>query len=215
MPVPVKLILASGSPRRVRLLRQIGLEPHSIEAADIDETPRRGELPRDHAMRIAIDKAAAVSARHLPDGGRALVLAADTVVACGRRILPKAETEDQALRCLDLLEGRGHDVFTAVVVADCGGKLHKRLVATRVKFKRLSDPEKRFYLSHGEWKGRAGGYAVQGRAAVFVRKINGSYSNVVGLPLYETAQLLGGLGYPLLSGENRNAGCGSDAATAT
>ncbi len=195
MASQVQLILASGSPRRLELLRQVGIEPHSVEPSDVDETPLRVELPRAYAVRMARAKAENVSARYRSNGEQALVLAADTVVACGRRILPKAGTEMEALHCLDMLQGRAHHVFTAVALADVDGRLQGRLVATRVKFRRLSGREKQAYLASEEWRGKAGGYAVQGRAAAFISGLNGSYSNVVGLPLFETTQLLHGLGY--------------------
>lgn len=185
------LILASASPRRLELLRQIGITPDLVVPAVLDETPRRDELPAPHVKRLAREKAAAVAALH-PD---ALVLAADTVVACGRRILPKAETEPEARRCLDLLSGRRHRVLTAVCLIAPGGKGTERLVVTRVMVKALSQAERRTYLASGEWRGKAGGYAIQGRAQMLIPWINGSYSNVVGLPLAETAALLTGAGY--------------------
>jgi nucleoside triphosphate pyrophosphatase len=186
-----QLVLASASPRRLDLLRQIGIEPAAIDPADIDETPRGRELPAAHARRLADAKAAAVSARH----PGAFVLAADTVVACGRRILPKATDAKTARECLNLLSGRRHRVLGAVVLFGPDGRKAKRLVATAVTFKRLSADEIDGYLASGEWEGKAGGYAIQGRAAQFVPQIVGSYSNVVGLPLYETAALLRGLGF--------------------
>jgi len=187
------LILASGSPRRLDLLRQVGIEPDHVRPADIDETPRKNELPRDLACRLAEAKARAAHA----EAGESAVLAADTVVACGRRILPKAETETEARACLKLLSGRRHVVHGGIALALPGGDVATRYVATRVAFKRLADDEIADYLASGEWQGKAGGYAIQGRAAAFVPFINGSYSNVVGLPLYETVQLLHGAGlYP-------------------
>jgi septum formation protein len=186
-----RLVLASVSPRRLDLLRQIGIAPDLVEPADIDETPLPGEAPPHHAERLAAAKARAVARRH-PD---ALVLAADTVVACGRRILPKAEDEATARRCLELLSGRRHRVHGGIAVVAPGGRLAMRAVRTSVAFKRLSADEIAAYLASGDWRGKAGGYAIQGRAAAFVRQINGSYSNVVGLPLFETAALLDGLGY--------------------
>jgi len=180
------LVLASASPRRLELLAQLGLTPDQVIAPDVDETPRRGELPRVYARRIARAKALAV-AQILPDR---LVLAADTVVSAGRRILPKAETEGQARDCLTLLSGRRHRVLTAVVVA-ADGKLREKLVETVVIFARLSKAEIDAYVASGEWRGKAGGYAIQGQAARFIRTILGSYSGVVGLPLHETAHLLG------------------------
>ncbi len=188
-----RFILASASPRRLALLRQIGIEPDLIEPSDSDETPRPGELPRLHAARLAAEKARAIAARH-GDAQDSVVLGADTVVACGRRVLPKATDEDTARVCLELLSGRGHTVYGGVCVIDPEGRAYERLVATKVKFKRLEAREIDNYLAAGEWRDKAGAYAIQGRAAAFVRGVNGSYSNVVGLPLYETATLLGGLG---------------------
>jgi septum formation protein len=185
------LVLASASPRRLELLRQIGLPPDRIDPADIDETPRRGELPPQHAARLAAEKARAVQPRH-PGG---FVLGADTVVACGRRILPKPEDEGTARACLALLSGRRHRVHGAIALIDPNGHMASRLVLTLVAFKRLSATETAAYLASGEWRGKAGGYAIQGRAAALVHWISGSYSNVVGLPLFETAQLLHGRGY--------------------
>lgn len=194
-PTP-PLILASASPRRVDLLRQIGIHPARIDPANIDESPLPQELPRDHALRLALAKAAHVAARH-PD---ALVLAADTVVACGRRILPKAEDVETAARCLALLSGRRHRVHGAVVVQRPGAAPPLiRQAVTQVRFKRLSAHESAAYLASGEWQGKAGGYAIQGLAAVFVIDMVGAYPNVVGLPLYETAQLLAAAGLPVLA----------------
>lgn len=181
------LILASASPRRLDLLSQIGIEPADVVPADIDEAAARGELPRDHARRLAGEKADTVAGRH---PGRA-VLAADTVVAVGRRILPKAETEKEALACLKLLSGRRHVVYGGIVLIGADGVRRNRIVETAVIFKRLHPDEVAAYLESGEWHGKAGGYAIQGRAAAFIRRINGSYSNVVGLDLFATAQLLG------------------------
>src|SRR5437868_12188805 len=186
-----KLVLASASPRRLDLLRQIGIVPDHVEPADIDETPRRGELPAGHVVRLAEAKARPVQPRH-PD---AFILAADTVVACGRRILPKAEDETTARACLTLLSGRRHRVYGGVALVTPGGDLAIRRVVSQVTFKRLSDEEVAAYLASGEWHGKAGGYAIQGHAAALIPWIAGSYSNVVGLPLYETAQLLAGRGY--------------------
>lgn len=187
-----RLILASASPRRLSLLRQIGVEPDEVIAADLDETPLKGELPRLHAARLAREKSEAVAASH-PE---ALVLGADTVVACGRRILPKTETEAEARACLALLSGRAHRVYTAVHLV-APSRTMSRVSETRVTFKRLSDGEIAAYLASGEWQGKAGGYAIQGRAALFVRALSGSHSAVVGLPLYEVGQLLAGAGYSL------------------
>lgn len=191
-----RLVLASASPRRLDLLRQIGVTPLAVNPADIDESPLPRELPVQHAARLAAEKASAVARRH-PDS---LVLAADTVVACGRRILPKAETESQARTCLSLLSGRRHRVFGGVVLlvpAPGGGepRVVERLVRTDVTFKPLSHEEVADYLASGEWQGKAGGYAIQGRAGAFVRWLGGSYSNVVGLPLHEVAGMLHGVGY--------------------
>lgn len=179
------LVLASASPRRLDLLRQIGLEPDAIDPANADETPRPRETPRAYALRMAEAKLAVVMARH----PQAIVLAADSVVAVGRRILPKAETEAEARDCLALLSGRRHKVLGGVAVGRAG-KVRTRLVETAVRFKRLEKSEVEVYMQSGEWQGKAGGYAIQGRAASFVAFISGSYSNVVGLALFETAALL-------------------------
>jgi septum formation protein len=185
------LVLASESPRRLELLAQIGITPDRIARPDIDETPRRGELPRIYAARLARAKAAAFAA---PD---CALLAADTVVAAGRRILPKAETEEQARLSLSLLSGRRHRVITAVILQGPGDRLAERVVESVVAFARLTPTQMQSYVASGEWRGKAGGYAVQGRAAAFIRFISGSYSNVVGLPLFETAQLLRGIGWQI------------------
>ena len=185
------LVLASASPRRLALLSQIGIIPDRVLTPDIDETPLPGELPRQHAQRLARAKAAAASAPG------ALVLAADTVVAAGRRILGKPDTPEQARACLALLSGRRHRVITAVVLQGPTNRRTERLVESIVAFARLTDRQLRAYLDSGEWRGKAGGYAIQGRAAVFVRFLSGSYSNVMGLPLFETAQLLRGIGWEL------------------
>jgi septum formation protein len=185
------LVLASASPRRLELLRQIGLEPDRIDPADIDETPRPDELPPAHAMRLAEEKARAVMPRH----PGAYILAADTVVACGRRILPKATDPETARACLELLSGRRHRVHSGIALAGPDDRLRLRRVDSQVAFKRLSEAEIAAYLCCGEWLGKAGGYAIQGRAAALIRWVRGSYSNVVGLPLFETAQLLAGHGY--------------------
>lgn len=179
-------ILASGSPRRLDLLRQIGCEPAQVLPADIDETPRKDELPPQYALRIAREKAQAIAALHPSEA----VLAADTVVAMGRRVLPKAEDEATARRCLLRLSGRRHRVYTAVALVLPDGTLRQLRVMTQVRFKRLSEQEIADYLASREWQGKAGGYAIQGRAAAFIPAINGSYSNVVGLPLAEVAGLL-------------------------
>ena len=188
-----RLVLASASPRRLDLLRQISIVPHAIDPAHIDEQPKRDELPQGLAKRLALAKAKEVAKRH----PGAFVLAADTVVACGRRALPKPLDEAAAGECLDLLSGRRHRVLGGVAVIAPDGRSALRLVVTSVAFKRLTDAERRAYLQSGEWRDRAGGYAIQGVAARFVVSINGSYSNVVGLPLFETAQMLAGLGFAL------------------
>ena len=186
------LVLASASPRRRALLEQIGYAPDVVEPAELDEAALPGELPEAHAARLAAAKAAAVAARH-PE---MFVLGADTVVACGRRILGKAETEESARRCLSLLSGRRHRVFGGVTAIDPSGRAVSRLVRTAVTFKRLSPDEVAAYLACGEWRGKAGGYAIQGRAAAYIRFVGGSYTNVVGLPVHETYQMLVGLGLP-------------------
>jgi septum formation protein len=189
----MKLILASASPRRLDLLARIGVVPDAVDPADIDETPLPGELPLPYARRMAAAKAVAVAARH----PACMVLAADTVVAAGRRILPKAESEAEARACLTLLSGRRHRVMTGVALASPDGKIRTRQVETMIAMKRLSDQEIDYYAGHGEWRGKAGGYALQGFGEVFVRHIAGSYSNVVGLPLAETRLMLKGAGFPL------------------
>ena len=188
MPI---LVLASASPRRLELLRQLGIVPDRVDPSDIDETPAPSELPAAHVVRLAEVKARAVQPRHTG----AFILAADTVVACGRRILPKAEDEATARACLTLLSGRRHRVYGGVAVVTPAGETAIRRVVTQVAFKRLSKMELDAYLATGEWHGKAGGYAIQGCAAAFIPWIAGSYSNVVGLPLSETAQLLAGRGY--------------------
>lgn len=190
-PIP-KLVLASASPRRLELLRQIGLVPGAVDPAEIDEMPLAGETARLLAMRLARAKAATCAARH-PD---AFVLAADTVVAVGRRLLGKPADAADARRMLALISGRAHRVLTAVAAQAPGGRAGARLSETRVRFKRLTDQELAAYLASGEWAGKAGGYGVQGHAGGFVTDLNGSYSGVVGLPLYETRALLVGLGFP-------------------
>jgi septum formation protein len=189
---PPRLVLASASPRRLELLAQIGVTPSLIDPADIDEAPLAAETGRLLALRLARAKAAAVAARH-PD---AFVLAADTVVTVGRRLLGKPQDEADAARMLALLSGRAHRVLTAVAVAAPGGRAGARLSETRLHFKRLTAAEAAAYLASGEWSGKAGAYGIQGRAGAFVIDLNGSYTGVVGLPLYETRALLGGLGYP-------------------
>src|SRR6516165_7321537 len=197
-----KLVLASGSPRRLSLINQIGIEPDALRPADIDETPKRGELPRAYATRLARNKAeAALGMVRIDDELKgAYILAADTVVAVGRRILPKAELLDEAAQCLRLLSGRTHRVHTAICLVTPKEAYRQRLVETRVRFKRLSEEDIEAYLASGEWRGKSGGYAAQGIAGSFIVKIVGSYTNVVGLPLYETATLLSGEGYPIRFG---------------
>jgi septum formation protein len=192
-----RLVLASASPRRRALLAQIGVKPDAILPSEIDEAPRRGEAPRALAERLAMEKAfaAAAMASKPADLSPRLTLAADTAVCVGRRILPKCETLDQAEACLNLLSGRGHRVYTGLALIAPGGAARRRLVETRLRFKRLSRGEIEAYLASGEWRGKAGGYAIQGLAGAFVERLVGSYSNVVGLPLAETAALLGGEGY--------------------
>lgn len=190
------LILASASPRRLDLLRQIGCEPQHLIAASIDEAPLKNELPRIHAIRLAREKAEAVFKK--PEvaalTGPFVILAADTVVGVGRRILPKAETEEDARACLALLSGRAHRVHTALALIGRDGQPRLRHVETKVGFKRLSKEEIETYIASKDWQGKAGGYAIQGLAAAYIDFISGSYSGVVGLPLYETAQLLGSFG---------------------
>jgi septum formation protein len=188
---PQRLVLASASPRRLDLMRQIGLAPDAVIGAEIDETQRPKETPRQLAIRLAAEKAARVAEAE----GGAFVLAADTVVAVGRRVLPKVEDAAEGRRCLELLSGRAHRVLTGVAVTAPGGRRAARLVETRVRFKRLTPAEIGDYLESGEGQGKAGGYAIQGRAGAFVIELQGSYSGVVGLPLYETLGLLVGLGY--------------------
>ncbi len=187
----MRLILASASPRRLDLLARIGVTPDEVRPAEIDEAPRQGELPIPYARRIAAAKAAAI----VEPG--ALVLAADTVVAAGRRILPKTETEQEARDALRILSGRRHRVHSAVTLVDAEGRARHRLSSSIVTFKLLSGDELDDYLASGEWHGKAGGYAIQGRAGALVRALSGSYSGVVGLPLYETRLLLRAAGYPL------------------
>jgi septum formation protein len=194
-----KLVLASGSPRRLALINQAGIEPDALQPADIDEIPLKGELPRACANRLARAKAeAALAAVRLDEELRgAYIIAADTVVAVGRRILPKAELLDEAAQCLRLLSGRNHRVHTGICMVTPKEAFRQRLVETRVRFKRLTDDDIEAYLASGEWRGKAGGYAAQGLAGSFIVKMVGSYSNVVGLPLYETVSLLGGEGFPV------------------
>lgn len=188
-----RLILASASPRRRDLLAQIGVIPDAIDPADIDETPAKGELPPAYARRMALEKGLAVAARH----PQSLILSGDTVVACGRRILPKAEDEATARKCLELLSGRRHTVLSAAALISPDGKVWQKLSASIVIFKRMHDDEIAAYLATGDWHGKAGGYAIQGPAAGFIRQIQGSYSGIVGLPLYEVRTMLIAAGHPL------------------
>jgi septum formation protein len=196
---PVKFVLASASPRRLALLERVGLAPDLLNPADIDETPRRRETPRALSLRLAAEKARTAAA--MPQvkalGPNAFVLAADTVVGLGRRILPKADTPEVAADCLWLLSGRAHWVYSSVCLIAPGGRTATRCAETKVRFKRLSREDVESYIHCDEWRGKAGGYAVQGRAEVFVRRLQGSHSGVVGLPLYETVRLLQGAGYPV------------------
>lgn len=194
-----RLVLASASPRRLQLLGQIGIEPDKLLPAEIDESPQPKEVPHALAARLAQTKAEV--ARHHVDREQeqepTYILAADTVVAVGRRILPKPELTDEAAGCLRLLSGRAHRVTTALCLITPKGRVRSRMVETRVRLKRLSREEIETYLASGEWEGKAGGYAIQGRAGAFVTRLVGSYTNVVGLPLYETMTLLMGEGYPV------------------
>jgi len=201
MTVPQKLVLASASPRRIELLQQAGIEPDRLLPAELDETPLRAEHPRSLAKRLSRSKAETALEMLKKEGAPtdAFILAADTVVSVGRRILPKAEVSDQAAYCLRLLSGRSHRVYTGVCMINPAGKVRQRLVETRVRFKRLSSEELEAYLASGEWRGKAGGYAVQGLAGSFVVKIVGSYTNIVGLPLQETIGLLAADGYKVLA----------------
>ena len=194
-----RLVLASASPRRLALLQQIGIEPDALIPADVDETPNRNELPRTLAARLASTKAQAGRrlAETREDTKGAVVLAADTVVAVGRRILPQCELIDEASSCLRLLSGRAHRVYTGISLITPKGAERRKLVETRLRFKRLSSSEIEAYLASGEWRGKAGGYAIQGLAGAFPVKLVGSYTNVVGLPLYETMSMLAGEKYPV------------------
>lgn len=189
-----RLVLASASPRRLALLQQIGLTPDEVVPAEMDESALRDERPRQLALRLAVEKGRSVVARTAP----AFILSADTVVAVGRRMLPKAEQESEARACLSRLSGRSHDVLTAICVRAPDGRSAQRVAESRVTFKRLSHVEMEAYIASGEWRGKAGGYAIQGFAAAFISEISGSYSAIVGLPLHETAALLEGLGYPVV-----------------
>lgn len=195
-------MLASASPRRLSLLDQAGIKADSLLPTDIDETPKKNERPRDLARRLAREKAEAalIVTRNQPELTGAYIIAADTVVALGRRVLPKPEIVDEAAECLRLLSGRAHRVYTAVTLVTPKGAFRERLVETRIRFKRLSSEDIESYLASGEWRGKAGGYAAQGIAGSFIVKLVGSHSAVVGLPLYETLSLLGGEGYPVHMG---------------
>jgi septum formation protein len=194
-----RLVLASASPRRLQLLAQIGIEPDKLLPSGIDETPQRKELPRALAKRLALTKAevARHTAERDPELRTAYILAADTIVAVGRRMLPKPEYADEAAACLRLLSGRAHRVYGGICLITPKGRVRTRLVETRLRFKRLSREEIEAYLASGEWEGKAGGYAIQGRAGAFVTRLVGSYTNVVGLALNETMGLLAGEGYPV------------------
>ncbi|WP_274630084.1 Maf-like protein [Arvimicrobium flavum] len=202
MTLSQKLVLASGSPRRIELLQQAGIEPDHLFPADVDERPQRAEHPRSLAKRLSRAKAekAHASLQGEADFSGAYILAADTVVAVGRRILPKAEVTEDATNCLGLLSGRSHRVYTGICLVTPDGKFRQKLVETRVRFKRLSREDVDSYVASGEWRGKAGGYAVQGLAGTFVVKLVGSYTNVVGLPLYETTALLAGEGFGVRHG---------------
>ena len=186
-----RLILASASPRRLELIDRLGIVPDEVIHADIDETPRKGELPPAYARRMAAEKASAITRPG------SIIVAADTVVAAGRRILPKAETDAEARAALSLLSGRRHRVHSAVTVVDAAGLARHRLSTSIVAFKRLSEDELAAYLASGEWRGKAGGYAIQGRAEALIRMLQGSHSGVMGLPLYETRTLLRAAGVPV------------------
>lgn len=199
MSVRPQLVLASGSPRRLALLGQVGIEPDLLMPVDADETPLKAEAPRSLAKRLAREKAelAVEKLKRVEEFDHGFILAADTVVAQGRRVLPKAEMLDQASMCLRLLSGRAHRVYTGMTLITPKGVARHRLIETRVRFKKISSDEIDSYLASGEWRGKAGGYAIQGIAGCFVVKLIGSYTNVVGLPLYETCSLLQGEGYPV------------------
>lgn len=203
-----KLVLASASPRRLALLEQVGVIVDSLLPTDIDETPTKNERPRDLARRLAHEKAEAAFAvtKNQPELTGAYIIAADTVVALGRRVLPKPEVVDEAAECLRLLSGRAHRVYTGVTMVTPKGGFRERLVETRIRMKRLSDQDIESYLASGEWRGKAGGYAVQGIAGSFIVNLVGSHSAVVGLPLYETLALLGGEGFPIHMGWLQAAG---------
>lgn len=202
MALKQKLILASGSPRRLDLLRQVAIEPDRLMPMDLDETPKKAEHPRSLARRLCTEKARAALAAVKSDivWNDSYILAADTVVAVGRRILPKPDYLEQASSALHLLSGRSHWVFTGVCLITPDRSVRQKIVETKVRFKRLSDRDIDSYLSSGQWRGKAGGYAIQGIAGAFVQKIVGSYTNVVGLPLQETLQLLDGEGFDIHEG---------------
>lgn len=199
MDIFTKLVLASGSPRRIELLSQAGIEPDRVMPMEIDETPQRAEHPRVLAKRLAVEKAKAARVSLQREGDEeienTLVLGSDTVVSVGRRILGKAESLENASEFLGLLSGRSHRVYTGVALINQRGRIRQKLVETRVRFKRLGDQEIDGYLASGEWRGKAGGYAIQGLAGAFVQKLTGSYSSVVGLPLHDTVNMLVGEGY--------------------
>lgn len=186
MPSGIALILGSASPRRLSLLAQIGIVPDEVVPADIDESPKPGELPKAHALRLATEKAQTLAKTHKNKA----ILSADTVVAVGRRILPKTETPADAKYCLELMSGRAHRVYTGVCVIKADGRSIQRVSETRLKMKKLSNEEIEAYLHTQEWKGKAGGYAIQGRADAFIHHLSGSFTGVVGLPLYETQKML-------------------------
>jgi septum formation protein len=208
MSVFQKLVLASGSPRRVELLVQAGIEPYRLLPANIDETPEKSEHPRSLARRLSRTKAEKSWSLLREEGGLdgTFVLAADTVVSVGRQILPKAELLDEASQCLRMLSGRNHKVYTGLCLITPKEKVRQRVIETRVRFKRITSEEMESYLASGEWRGKAGGYAIQGLAGTFVVRLVGSYTNVVGLPLYETVSLLTGEGFDVhfnwLSGQS-------------
>ena len=187
------LVLASVSPRRLQLLKQVGIIPALVNPADIDETPKFKEIPEKLAVRLAKQKLDTVAYKY-PDQW---ILAADTVVACGRRVIPKPLDEAEACQNLEMLSGRRHRVISSVCVLGPSGKFNQRSVATRVLFKRLHVNEIEFYITTGEWRDKAGGYSIQGQGARFIRSINGSYSNIVGLPLFETCGMLEGMGFKI------------------
>ena len=202
MSILQKLVLASGSPRRIELLQQAGIEPDRVLPADVDETPLRAEHPRSLAKRLSKEKAekAFASLKAEADYAPSFVLAADTVVAVGRRILPKAETLNDAANCLGLLSGRSHRVYSGICLITPDRKLRQKVIETKVRFKRLSGRDIEMYLASGQWRGKAGAYGIQGLAGSFVQKLVGSYTNVVGLPLYETMLLLAVEGFDVHAG---------------